>query len=193
MSDLFVLLTHVGAAGIGYLVGRLATHAALRKVVTVVDEDAVDTVPEERGSRSWWHPGTWTLVVALVVLLIGTQALVAQREAHRAEEDRINHQRCLTRWSDRFIEAVTQRTTSSGKVTDAEGVREKALDRIIRSVYQAANTPGDAGETEEQEFRNTLAAYVEAANRLERARRENKQVRQEVPYPEPPSELCEEP
>ena len=191
--DLMTLVTHVLAAAAGYLGGGLLTRAALETVVEPhVDDDDTLTQPTPRHRNPWWQPGTWTLIAALVILGIAAQSYVAQRQAQDAEDDRDANLACLTKWSEAFTEAVSTRTRSTGEVSDAEGAREEALDRIIRAVYQSANTPGDAGEDDETRFREVLAEYVATSERLARLRNQNKQVRAEVPYPAAPSELCEE-
>lgn len=191
MNDaLILLLTHLTAAG----VGAGLTYVLVNRYATVVDHDGHSAIeigsPEEsmeahkdEDSRIPW---IMVVVIAVAMIVIGVQVYNGQQQEEKRDKADAEYAECLrdafqTAFTD-LIDTIETNRSASTLVEQAATKRDNAVDRVLRVVLEARQTPPSADPSD---FDRALMRARDAKAELRRARNEASSVRQENQYEVP--------
>lgn len=190
MSVLLVA-THLAA----FLAGGITVRFLTLHFVRAVDVDghpALEFTTGDDDMPSPRHPSTYGLVMAVAALIligIGTQALLAaQDNAQRDARDR-RYTQCLSEFASDLVTTIERRTRATERLDRAKAARDAATDRVIRVVVLARRVPPEATEAE---FDRALEAQLAAQQHLQQVRRQTAAVRRVNQY-ETPAATCQRP
>ena len=122
------------------------------------------------------------IVASLLVVGIGVQALLAQQDnADRDRRDRA-YADCLTDFASNLVDTIERRTEAGIRLDEAEEMKSRALDRLLRITELARRTPPEATSAA---FDRALDARVAAQQHYLAVKREVDAVRDSNEYVSP--------
>jgi len=177
-----LILTHLAAGA----AGAVATWLVFVRPIArrVVPEAAEEPVMTKETARKITGTPTIMIVLAVVIVALGAQTLIAQREADQQSDERARTLRCLGTWATDFSHALDVRITSSGKVSRAQADREQAVDAVLLEVLRGLRR---GGNIDPNRLRDRIAAFDAARRDLAAARRSSAATTAANHYPDPPS------
>lgn len=194
--------THTVSAAIGYLVCRIGTVRAARRwpdpphLEDVMHgdhghHDGGDD-PVSREVRRGTHIATLAVVASVLLLIIGGQAYLYQRD-QSADDQRVSDAvaelkrttDCVRSWGEDFAETTSTRVgeTDAPGAVDLERAQERrddALDEIILTVIAFREIPPSADDAD---FDRALREYAAAIRNRDRVQSEVETTRDLNEYP----------
>lgn len=174
---LILTVTHIVAAGLGYLMCHWLTMRA-GEALTRESESPVDVpVKRERGRWVTWSvpPVVILILVAAFVLIgIGVQSYLSQRADNA-------HDECVANWGDDLIETVGTRGKATERLEQAQNARDDALDSLLVAAIGIQDVPE---KKKEAALADLVTGYVESVDRLHAVQKTTTKTRNKNPFPQ---------
>lgn len=149
----------------------------------ITDHDGQGHGPGSNRRRvSYW---TALMLAGLLVVVIGVQAFLAQRDNARRDARDADYAECLTQFSTDLVETIKTRVMASAGLEKAAARKDAALDNLLAVVLEAQRGKGYG-----EDFRRALEERVAAQLAYRDLAREVDQVRDMNEY-QSPEVVCE--
>lgn len=132
----------------------------------MLDGDGNGGEDQARPRRSSRRLAVVSIVASAVVMIIGGQAYLNQRDQDAASR-RDDHQRqCVVQWAADFTASTRARIDVNLELRDATVAKDSAVDGVF-NVFVLALSPDKPPKHQlEQQFKDALGAYVKARDHL---------------------------
>lgn len=177
MNEAILVITHAAAAGAGALVCYY---------VVMATHDVQPSHPNRTDMRRAIAAPAVILVASLLVITIGVQAYLFQREQRNREEQFREQQKCLGAWGKELSDNLATNRQANADLRKAQDEKDAALDRVIVTVAKFRRVPPAATS---QEVQSALETYVDAQASLALVRAQTAATLTSKPY-RTPQEVC---
>lgn len=137
--------------------------------------------PEARRQRTRIWVGVTLIVASFVVIAIGAQASLYQRNVASDDARNRDQDRCVQAWGTEIVEALDVRVKANGRVDRATAERDEAIDEIILVIIRLRQDPPKATD---EDVSRVLDRYYRVLTRLREVRATAEETREDNPYPE---------
>lgn len=173
---LVLTVTHLGAAGLGYLMCHWLTMRAGEVFIHESERPVEVPVKHEHGrwtTRSVPSVVILVLVAALVLIGIGVQSYLSQQAGDARD-------RCVSNWGDDLIETVGTRGRAAERLEMAQNNRDDALDSLLVAAIGIQNVPE---KKKQKALADLVTGYVESVDHLHAVQKTTTKTRERNPFP----------